>query len=296
MIRSFIKDNNLKYLENASLRKYNTYRLDTIADFIVFPSDIKQLIVLIRYLKENNIRYLVLGNGSNVIFKDDVFKGVIIKLSEFNYADINRDTVRVGAGYSLVRLSLDTANMSLSGLEFASGIPGEVGASTAMNAGAYNSSMSDIVTKVKVLTPSLEVIELENKDLSFSYRHSFFKDNKDYIILEVEMKLEKGNKEEILSLIKKRRERRMASQPLEYPSAGSVFRNPNSMHAGELIEECGLKGYSLNGIEISTKHANFIVNKNNGRGKEIVELIDLIKNKVRAKYNVELILEQEIIE
>lgn len=296
MIRNFIKNNNLKYLENVSLRKYNTYRLDTVADFVVFPDNVDELILLIKYLRENNIRYLVLGNGSNIIFKNNVFKGVIIKLNNFDYVDLNNDVVRVGAGYSLVRLSMDTANMSLSGLEFASGIPGEVGASTAMNAGAYNSSLSDVVTRVKVLTPGLEVIELENKDLDFSYRHSFFKDNKDYIILEVEMKLIPARREDILELIKSRRERRMTTQPLDYPSAGSVFRNPDSMPAGKLIENCGLKGYGLNGIEVSNKHANFIINKDNGNGQDIVSLIELIKDKVKEKYKVELILEQEIIE
>lgn len=296
MIRNFIKNNNLKYLENVSLRKYNTYRLDTVADFVVFPDNVDELILLIKYLRENNIRYLVLGNGSNIIFKNNVFKGVIIKLNNFDYVDLNNDVVRVGAGYSLVRLSMDTANMSLSGLEFASGIPGEVGASTAMNAGAYNSSLSDVVTRVKVLTPGLEVIELENKDLDFSYRHSFFKDNKDYIILEVEMKLIPARREDILELIKSRRERRMTTQPLDYPSAGSVFRNPDSMPAGKLIENCGLKGYGLNGIEVSNKHANFIINKDNGNGQDIVSLIELIKDKVKEKYKIELILEQEIIE
>jgi UDP-N-acetylmuramate dehydrogenase len=156
--------------------------------------------------------------------------------------------------------------------------------------------MADIVTKVKVLTADIEVKELLNKDLEFTYRHSFFKDNKDYIILEVELKLKEGNKEDILSLVTTRKERRLATQPLEYPSAGSVFRNPPDMHAGELIEKCGLKGYNLNGIEVSEKHANFIINKAQGQGVDIINLINIIKKDVKNKYNIDLILEQEIIE
>jgi UDP-N-acetylmuramate dehydrogenase len=296
MIRNFIKENNLEYLENVSLKKYNTYRLDVKANYMVFPRNIEELVLLVKYLKDNKIKHLVLGNGSNVIFKGDIYDGVIIKLSKFNYKEVNNNVFRIGAGYNLMKLAIETANMGLTGLEWASGIPGEVGASTAMNAGAYNSSMADIVTKVKVLTPELEVKELSNEELAFEYRHSFFKDNRDYIIIEVELKLEKGNKEEILALIAKRKERRVSTQPLEYSSAGSVFRNPEGKHAGELIEKCGLKGYNINGIEVSEKHANFIINKDNGKGIDIVNLIKIVEKEVKEKYDIDLILEQEIVE
>lgn len=296
MIRSFIKKHNLEYLENVSLKKYNTYRLNTIANFVVFPKEIEELIELIKYLNDNGIKYLVLGNGSNVIFKNDIYDGVVIKLNSFNALDISDNIVKVGAGYSLVRLAMETAKLGLSGLEFAAGIPGEVGASAAMNAGAYNSSMSEVVTKVKVLTPDLKVKTMNNNELEYTYRHSFFKDNRDYIILEVEMKLEPGNVEDILSLINTRRERRITTQPLNYPSAGSVFRNPIDNSAGYLIEQCGLKGYNVNGIEISEKHANFIINKDDGTGEDIIKVIEVIKKEVKDKYNIDLILEQEIIE
>lgn len=287
---------NLEYLEDVSLKKYNTYRLNTIARYLIFPRDVLELKELINYLRINKIKYIVLGNGSNVIFKNDVYEGVVINLKYFDNKKVKGDTIVVGAGYSLVKLSMECARHGLAGLEFASGIPGLVGASTAMNAGAYNYSMSDVVTRVKVLTPSLEEKILENKDLEFTYRHSFFKDNRDYIVLEVELKLDKGDREEILEKISSRKERRLLTQPLNYPSAGSVFRNPVNEHAGALIEGCGLKGYVRNGIEVSDKHANFIINKNNGSGKDIVYVIEKISEEVKKKYDVDLILEQEIIE
>ncbi len=296
MIRSFINMHNLEYLEDVSLKKYNTYRLNTIARYLIFPRDVLELKELINYLRINKIKYIVLGNGSNVIFKNDVYEGVVINLKYFDNKKVKGDTIVVGAGYSLVKLSMECARHGLAGLEFASGIPGLVGASTAMNAGAYNYSMSDVVTRVKVLTPSLEEKILENKDLEFTYRHSFFKDNRDYIVLEVELKLDKGDREEILEKISSRKERRLLTQPLNYPSAGSVFRNPVNEHAGALIEGCGLKGYVRNGIEVSDKHANFIINKNNGSGKDIVYVIEKISEEVKKKYDVDLILEQEIIE
>ena len=296
MIRSFIKEHNLEYLENVSLKKYNTYRLDATADYIVFPKSIDELISLLKFIKENNIKYIILGNGSNVIFKNNNYDGIIIKLTNLNNLEIDETTIKVEAGYNLAKLSLETANLSLTGLEFASAIPGEVGASTAMNAGAYNSSMKDVVTRVKVLTPSLEIVTMENKELEYSYRHSFFKDHKDFIILETELELENGDKDDILELIRTRRERRIEAQPLNYPSAGSVFRNPKDLHAGALIEQCGFKGYSINGLEVSEKHANFIINKDNGTGEDIVKLINIIEEKVKEKYNIDLILEQEIIE
>ena len=156
--------------------------------------------------------------------------------------------------------------------------------------------MGYIVTKIKVLTPDLKVKTMYNKDLNFHYRSSFLKEHKDYICLEATLKLARQDKEEILNLIKTRRAKRLESQPLEYPSAGSVFRNPENNYAGKLIEDLNLKGYNINGAEISTKHANFIINKNKCSGKDIVSLINLIKDKVYEEYKINLVLEQEIIE
>ncbi len=296
MIRSFTRSNNIEMYENISLKKYNTYRLDVMCDYLVFPKDIDEVVKLIDFLKKNKYKYLVLGNGSNVIFKNNRYNGVIIKLSMLDKIVFKEDKVVVGAGVALSKLANMAINKSLSGLEFSVSIPGEVGASVSMNAGAYNESFSDIFVSAKVLTPKLEIIELFNKDMEFSYRNSFIKKNKDYIVLEVVLKLKPGNIDEMNALIEKRFEKRKATQPLEYPSAGSVFRNPEGMYAGKLIEDANLKGYSIGGAMISDMHANFIVNKDNATGEDIIALINLAKDKVKKNNNIDLYLEQVIID
>lgn len=296
MIRNFTRSNNIEMYEDVSLKKYNTYRLDVKCDYLVFPKDIDEVVKLISFLKENNYKYLVLGNGSNVIFKNNRYNGVIIKLSKLDKIEFDGDKVVVGAGVSLSKLANMAINNSLSGLEFSVSIPGEIGASVSMNAGAYNESFSDVFVSAKVLTPKLEIIELTNEDMDFSYRNSFIKKNKDYIVLEVVLKLKPGNKEEMNAVIEKRFEKRKATQPLEYPSAGSVFRNPEGMYAGKLIEDANLKGYSIGGAMISDMHANFIVNKDNATGEDIINLINLAKDKVKENNNIDLYLEQVIID
>lgn len=296
MIRSFTRSNNIEMYEDVSLKKYNTYRLDVKCDYLVFPKDIDEVVKLISFLKENNYKYLVLGNGSNVIFKNNRYNGVVIKLSKLDKIEFDGDKVVVGAGVALSKLANMAINNSLSGLEFSVSIPGEIGASVSMNAGAYNESFSDVFVSAKVLTPKLEIIELTNEDMDFSYRNSFIKKNKDYIVLEVVLKLKPGNKEEMNAVIEKRFEKRKATQPLEYPSAGSVFRNPEGMYAGKLIEDVNLKGYSIGGAMISDMHANFIVNKDNATGEDIINLINLAKDKVKENNNIDLYLEQVIID
>lgn len=296
MIRNFTRSNNIEMYEDISLKKYNTYRLDVKCDYLVFPKDIDEVVKLISFLKENNYKYLILGNGSNVIFKNNRYNGVVIKLSKLDKIEFDGDKVVVGAGVSLSKLANMAINNSLSGLEFSVSIPGEIGASVSMNAGAYNESFSDVFVSAKVLTPKLEIIELTNEDMDFSYRNSFIKKNKDYIVLEVVLKLKPGNKEEMNAVIEKRFEKRKATQPLEYPSAGSVFRNPEGMYAGKLIEDANLKGYSIGGAMISDMHANFIVNKDNATGEDIINLINLAKDKVKENNNIDLYLEQVIID
>lgn len=295
MIRDFIESVSIEYLYGSSLKKYNTYRLDVKAEYIVFPKNVEELKKLIKYLKGNNIKYVVLGNGSNIVLTCDYYDGVIIKLDKFNNMEINGKTVTVGAGYSLIKLAVDTINNNLSGLEFAAGIPGSVGGSVAMNAGAYNSSMADVVREVVLLDDKLDVIKLTNSELNYSYRNSYLKEHRDYIVLEVVFDLEYGNKDELLQIISDRKERRIMSQPLDKPSAGSVFRNPEGMYAGALIEQCGLKGYSINGAKVSEKHANFIINDGNATGKDIEKLIYYIRDQVKDKFGVELKFEQIII-
>ena len=296
MIKNFIKTHDFEYYENANLKRYNTYRLEVVAKYLIFPKTKIELLDLLKYLTLNNEKYIVLGNGSNIIFKDDYYDGVVIILSKLNQISINDNIIEVSAGYSLQKLALEACNLGLTGLEFACGIPGFIGASIAMNAGAYNSSLSEVVETVEVINPNFEIVTMTKDELEFDYRNSLFKRKKNYIIVSAKLKLEHGNKEEILEKISKRRVKRIETQPLDMPSAGSVFRNPPNMHSGALIEQVGLKGHNINGAEVSTKHANFIVNAGGAKGSDIVKLIEKVQNEVKKEYNVDLILEQIIID
>ncbi len=284
-----------KLLRDVPIKKLTTYKVGGTAKALVYPKDIEKLIKLIVLIKKYKIRYKVIGNGSNLLFSDREYDGVLIKLDEFRNLDITGTRIVVGAGFPLPKLSIIAAKKSLAGLEFASGIPGTVGGAVFMNAGAYQSDMGYIVTRVKVLTPDLTVIELGNRDMDFHYRTSFLKKHPDYICLEVTMMLYKGQRAALEDVIKDRRERRINSQPLKYPSAGSVFRNPPGLFAGKLIEDLGLKGKTIGGAEVSEKHANFIVNKKNASADDLKNLITFVQEQVKKEYNIELKVEQEFV-
>ena len=296
MIKNFFNSNNIEYIEETSLKKYNTYRLDTKCKYIVFPKNVDELIKIIKELKAKKIKYYIIGNGSNIIFSMDYYEGVIIKLDRLNKVTYNNNIVTAEAGYPLIKLAMETIDRALSGFEFAAGIPGSVGASTAMNAGAYNSDMSSIIKEVSVLTEDYKIKIFTNKELMFSYRDSILKKNPNLIVLSTTFELQPGIKEEMKEKVEERKIKRLNSQPLNMPSAGSVFRNPENMSAGMLIENINLKGYCINDAQISTKHANFIINKGNATGKDIIELINKIKKEIKNNYNIELKLEQIIIE
>ena len=295
MTKNFFDSLNISYKEEVSLKNYNTYRINTIAKFLVFPKTIEELQKIMKHIKENQIKYFLLGNGSNIILSMEYYDGIIIKLDNFNFIEYKGNLVTAGAGCSLIKLSLDTIEKGLTGMEFSSGIPGAVGASVAMNAGAYNSDLSNILKEVLVLNPGNEIKTMKKEELNFEYRDSFLKRNKDYIVLSATFELEKGNAEEMKELVFERKEKRVSSQPLELPNAGSVFRNPEGRYAGALIEEANLKGYNINGAEVSTKHANFIVNKGGATGEDIIALIEKIQKEIKEKNNIELKLEQIIV-
>lgn len=285
--------NGIKVLKDVSLKNYNTYKIDAKCDYLIEIFKIEGLIEVLEYLKNNNISFMILGNGSNVIL-DDYFKGVIIKLNGLDYVNIKENMVVVGAGTMMGKLSLDTVNANLTGLEWAINIPGTIGGSIVGNAGAYNSEMFDNLVSIKVLDKSLEIKEMTKNDFNYDYRETNIKDL-GLIVIEATFNLEEGNKEESKQIIKDRCERRKLSQPLDMPSAGSVFRNPEGDYAGRLIEAVGLKGKKIGGAEVSTKHANFIVNTGNATSNDIKNLIELIKREVKKEFNIDLVLEQEII-
>ena len=282
--------------KDVPLSKHTTYKVGGKAKVMVYPKSVDRLIKLMKFLKVQKIKHKVLGLGSNVLFSDAIYDGVIIRLSESDHIEFfGRNKIRVGAGYSLMKLSLLAARKGLAGLEFASGIPGTVGGAVFMNAGAYKSDMGYVVTEIKVLTPELKIITLENKEMNFHYRTSFLQTHPGYICLEAVIKLTKGDKNALDEVIKERRQRRMESQPLEYPSAGSVFRNPEGMFAGKLIEDLGLKGKTIGGAKVSEKHANFIINYKKAKGSDIKKLIELVHDKVLEEYNVDMKIEQEFV-
>ena len=281
----------MKIVKNALVKDYTTYKLTGTIKEVIYPDNEKELVELLKKLKGK--KYKVIGNGSNLIFLDN-YNGTIIKLDNFNKLEMVNNIVKVGAGYSLIKLAIKTANNSLSGLEFASGIPGTVGGAICMNAGAYNKEVKDIVKDVTAMDENGNIILLTSKELKFGYRTSILKQKK-YICLSATFRLEKKEKEEIIDLIKQRKQKRLATQPLNYPSAGSVFTNPKDDYAGRLIEQANLKGYKIGGAEISTKHANFIINKNKASGKDVKQLIEYVQKEIKEKYNIELKTEQEIV-
>ncbi|MBQ9013113.1 MAG: UDP-N-acetylmuramate dehydrogenase [Bacilli bacterium] len=295
-IINYIKKNSIgSFRENVSLSSNTTYKVGGIAKIFVYPKNADKLILLLKKLKDDNIKYKVIGYGSNLIFSDDVYDGVIIKLDNFDDVKIKDTIITVGAGVSLVKLSYKAMKEGLSGLEFASGIPGSVGGACFMNAGAYKSDMGYIVSEVKVITPELDIKTLYNKDLKYKYRTSFLKDNPEYICIEAKLVLKRENKKEIKDLMETRRQKRLLTQPLEYPSAGSVFRNPEGDFAGRLIEDCNLKGKMIGGAKVSSKHANFIINYDKASAKDVKDLITLVHDTVKIEKIVDVYIEQEFV-
>lgn len=284
-----------KILKQVDLSKYTTYKIKETADFLAIPDDLDSFLELLRFIKQKKIKYKIIGGGSNLIFHGN-YHGVLIKLENLNHCKINGTKVIVGAGYPLIKLATKVSKMGLTGMEFATGIPGTVGGAVFNNAGAYKSDMGYIVKEIKVLTNENKIIVLKNNQLDFHYRTSFLKKHPEYICLEATIQLKKGNKEEMLEIIKDRKKRRIESQPLDYPSAGSVFRNPKDLYAGKLIEDIGYKGKMIGGAKVSEKHANFIINYNEASSDDIINLIKEIKEKIKEEYNIDLILEQEIVE
>lgn len=281
-------------LENGSLKDYNTYKIGGNAKYIVKPSSVDNLINLIEYLKKENINFLVIGKGSNIILPDEDFDGVLILLDNLNKYVIKDNVVEVEAGIVLGTFIMNLVNNNLGGLEKLCGIPGTLGGAIVGNAGCYGGLISDYLVSVTYLENGT-IKTISKNDCNFSYRDSIFKRDKNKIILSCKFELNKSNKEDMLEVIKENTLKRKNSQPLEYPNAGSVFRNPEGVAAGKLIEDLGLKDYNINGAYVSNKHANFIINKDNAESKDIVTLIEFIQEKVEKEYGIKLILEQEII-
>lgn len=280
-------------LENVSFRTMTTLRIGGNARLVVYPKNILALTQVIREIKEAGVPFKMIGKGSNLLCSDDDYQGVVIRLDRtFTEHYFDHDICYAEAGCSIIALAYEAMKNSLSGLEFASGIPGTVGGVTFMNAGAYKSNMKDILQEVFVYRDG-QLLWMDASECEFGYRTSVFHSHRDWIILAVKMKLKQGVEEEIRDLMDQRRARRMSSQPLEHPSAGSVFRNPEQRPAWQYIEEIGYRGKSIGGACVSEKHVNFIVNKGNAKASEFMELVNEIKTKVKEQFDVELHMEVE---
>ena len=279
---------------DAPLSKHTTYKIGGIAKYLIYPKSELSLIRIVEVCKEQKLPYKVFGKGSNLLCSDSYYEGVVICLDRyFNDFNFEEDgTCIAQAGVSLILLSNSAMKQSLSGLEFASGIPATLGGAVVMNAGAYRSDMSSIVKRVYVLRDN-ECVWIEKDELDYGYRHSLFLKHLDWIVLGVELKLSNGDQKEIRDLIDSRRQRRKESQPLEKPSAGSVFRNPSEYQAWELIDKCGLRGKCIGGAKVSEKHANFIINEGGATAKDIEQLVLFVQNTVYEKYGVHLKMEVE---
>ncbi len=294
MIGEICRKLNIKYEKDVSLAEYTTFRIGGKADYLVSPSGIDELVEFIKKLKDNGIPFFILGRGSNLLVNDGGVRGVVIQLSDgFNHIECNGCEVRVGAGVYLPRLSSEMAEKELKGLEFAWGIPGTLGGSLIMNAGAFGSCMGNLVKEVLILSQNGDLKKLRKEEIIFNYRSSSLKDER-HIVLEGILCLEKGEESLIREKMAEFKQKRKGNQPPQ-PSAGSIFRNPPQAAAGKLIEDAGLKGKALGGAAISHIHANFIVNNGKARAAEVLELINIVKKEVKKIYNIDLILEIEVI-
>lgn len=285
---------NIKHYVNYDLTDLNTMKLRSKAHVLVEPKDIDELKSVLDIVSKYKSKYFILGNGSNVILPI-YYDGVCIKLNKLNNYTFDNGNIYAEAGCMLNVIASDVSNRGYTGLEWASHIPGTIGGSIYSNAGAYKGQISDVITSITILDNG-DIKTINNSEALFGYRTSIFRNDKNKIVLSCMMKVSKGNIEEIKSIIKERLDKRIKSQPLNYPSCGSVFRNPDDIAAGKLIDDLGLKGYNVGDLCISEKHANFIINKGKGSKEDYDLLVKIIKDKVKKEYNIDLILEQEVID
>ena len=278
------------------LKNHTTFKIGGNCIALIEPREVSDIVETIKICRENSIKFFVIGNGSNLLVPDEGYNGVIIKLkSEFSTKQVEGEYLIVNSGAKLSEVYTVAYENSLTGFEFASGIPGTIGGAIYMNAGAYGGEMKDIVEFVEVLDlDNFELRELKNEELEFSYRKSIIQ-RKNYIVTTIKLKLQKGNKEEINAVYEDLRERRNSKQPLNFGSAGSTFKRPEGHFASKLIEDAGLKGYHINDAWVSEKHSGFIVNKGNASFKEVMELIEYVQKVVFEKFGVKLETEVRIL-
>ncbi|HHW60943.1 MAG TPA: UDP-N-acetylmuramate dehydrogenase [Syntrophomonadaceae bacterium] len=282
-------------LKDEEMKRHTTFRIGGPADIMIMPQTIEDIQKAVEICCQNEIPYYIIGQGSNLLVMDKGIRGVVIKLGKnFKKVDINQNMIQAEAGIRLSELSKLAARHSLSGLEFAEGIPGSLGGAVTMNAGAYNGEIKNVVFSVEALSEKGEILHFNSDECKFSYRHSIFQEN-GCTVLRCQLQLTPGKQDEIRQTMREFARRRKERQPIEYPSAGSVFKRPDGLYVGPMIEKMGLKGYRIGGAEISAKHAGFIVNRGNATARDVLDLITHIQNTARERFNVELQPEIRII-
>lgn len=291
-IKDLFEKKSILFMENEPMSKHTSFKIGGNCKLMVYPNSTSQIQDIIKVCQDNGILYIILGRGSNLLVSDSGYDGVVICSNKLNNINLISDTeIYCESGVNLIQLCNFALKKSLSGLEFACGIPGSVGGAIFMNAGAYGGEMRDIVQSVKYMDSIGNIYELESSELDFSYRHSFFED-KNHFILSAIIKLHKSDQHSIRSLMNDLLKKRKTKQPLEFPSAGSTFKRPKEGYAAALIEQCGLKGKTIGGAQISKKHSGFIVNIGNASCKDVNDLI--LETQKVVKQQTGIWLESEI--
>ena len=284
-----------RILFDEPMKNHTTFKIGGPVDVMIIPSNEEELIEGIIFSRENNIDFLIMGNGSNLLIRDGGIRGVVIKINEgFNNIEVQGNTIFCQGGALLSTISKVALRHSLKNFEFASGIPGTIGGAITMNAGAYGGEMKDVVTKVRVLDKNNQIREYTNEEMNFRYRNSRVWDE-GLIVLGVELLIEEGDPSIIQEIMKDLTYKRTSKQPLELPSGGSTFKRPEGYFAGKLIEDAGLRGLRHGGASVSEKHCGFVVNIDNATCKDVLHLISVIQKVVRDKFNVELETEIKLL-
>lgn len=281
-------------LLDEPLNKYTKTRLGGKADMMAAPGTVEEMQTVVTYAYENEIPILLLGNGSNMVVRDGGVRGIVLYMANLDKIEITEDTMIAEAGAHIIDASKEAAKACLTGLEFACGIPGSIGGAMAMNAGAYGGEIKDIIVQATVMDETGKIFVLSKDELELGYRKSIIT-KKGYYVLSAEFKLKTGVQCDIDATVADLTFQRESKQPLEYPSAGSVFKRPPGYFAGKLIQDSGLQGKGFGGAEVSTKHAGFIVNKQNATAADYIQTIQMVKEEVKKRFGIDLEMEVKIV-
>ncbi|MCI5628208.1 MAG: UDP-N-acetylmuramate dehydrogenase [Clostridium sp.] len=287
---NILDEENIKVDE--PMKKHISFKVGGPADFLVKPKTEEELRNVVEFAKKENVPFIVIGNGSNLLVKDGGIRGIVIELSDnFNNYEIDGNIIKAQSGALLAIIGRNAMKNSLTGFEFAAGIPGTLGGALAMNAGAYGGEMKQVVKTVRLMDRDGNIFELSNEEMKFEYRRSLLT-TKDYIVLSAVIELQPGNVEEIKEIMADYSNRRSTKQPLNFPSAGSTFKRPEGHFAAKLIDDCGLRGLNLRGAQVSDKHCGFVINSGGAAAKDILDLMFIVKSTVNAKFGI--MLEEEV--